>query len=269
MAKPLTIAALVLALVAAVFWQGNPINAAAERQAGRVALAAGGVYVSLRTLNAVLSTAQEVEVQAAVGVGGSAQPLKALEPIDDTIERIAGVVFWIMLAAVALSVSTGPLAALGAGLAAVGLTLHLYAPGRMSAQAVRWGGMFALGLPLVVALAAPIGGALTTGVREDSLAQITAITSTLPSPEEAIPAPTDAAAEGFFAGMAEGMRSLTGAAGAMIERIGDYTAIAAAIFDNADVLIGAYLNLLAVMLFQVLILPLAACAMLVMAIRRS
>ena len=95
-ARRTQIAAMLLALVAfaaALGYASNPVTQSAQDYARGVAAASGGLDLTLRSLNAFLSTAQEIEVSGKVVVGGSAQPLKVLEPVDDTIERIADVVF--------------------------------------------------------------------------------------------------------------------------------------------------------------------------------
>lgn len=80
----------------------------------RWATTSAATYVTLRTLNAVLSTVQEAAFTGSVVVAeATVQPLKALEPIDDTVERISDVVFAIMLAAGVLSVAMGRSARLG------------------------------------------------------------------------------------------------------------------------------------------------------------
>ncbi|TRD22798.1 hypothetical protein [Palleronia caenipelagi] len=95
-----------------------PSTTRAVDYATRISIGASATYVTLRTLNAFLSSAQEVEVGVSVVGQGSAQPLKVLEPIDDTIERIAGVVFAVMLVSGVLAVAMGPLAAVGFALVA-------------------------------------------------------------------------------------------------------------------------------------------------------
>lgn len=55
---PIWVLVLILtaALVAAVFYRQNPVAEQAKGYAGTVAVASAGTYVSLRTLNAVLSS---------------------------------------------------------------------------------------------------------------------------------------------------------------------------------------------------------------------
>lgn len=87
--KLLIALAVIALLVITVFPRANPLTSAAVAQARAVATASAGTYVGLRTLNALLSSAQEVEVGGSLIVQGTVKPLKALEPVDDTVERIA------------------------------------------------------------------------------------------------------------------------------------------------------------------------------------
>jgi long-subunit fatty acid transport protein len=102
-------------------FQLNPAVGFAERVNRDVALASTAVYVSLRAINAALSVAQEIELGGSLGVSASAQPMKVLEPVDDTVERVAAVVFGVAVLSGLLSVALAPVATLGAGLALVGL----------------------------------------------------------------------------------------------------------------------------------------------------
>ena len=61
----------------------DPLTHSAQGYAADIATKAAATYVVLRTLNAVLSTAQEVEVGVSFIASGSAQPLKVLEPLDE------------------------------------------------------------------------------------------------------------------------------------------------------------------------------------------
>lgn len=257
MAKVPAWAGLLAALLLAVFWAWNPINVAAEKQAQRLALGAAGVYVSLRTLNAVLSTAQEVEVQAAFVVGGSAQPLKTLEPIDDTVERIADVVFWIMLAAAAMAVAAGPVAAIGAGLTAVAIAVHMWRPTSATYRLMIYGAALGVALPLILVVAEPLGRVLTHGTYAENTARIEAVTDALPSPDQAFEAPMDreTGEDGFFSGLSRGIASVKDGASDAVGAVDRYRKIATQIFANADILLQAYLSLLAVLIFRVVMVP--------------
>ena len=91
----------------------NPVVPPAEFAAAEIAAATAGVYVSLRVINAALSAAQEVEVGASVGAQVGVQPLKVLEPVDDTVERVADVVFAVAAGAALVNVGLSPVAGLG------------------------------------------------------------------------------------------------------------------------------------------------------------
>ena len=101
----------VLALVGMLAYSANPLTQRAQAFAEQTATASAATYLSLRVVNAFLSTAQEIELGGTLVVSGTTQPLKWLEPVDDTIERIAGVVFGVMVATGVLAVALGPVGA--------------------------------------------------------------------------------------------------------------------------------------------------------------
>ncbi|MEM6479544.1 MAG: hypothetical protein AAF647_10920, partial [Pseudomonadota bacterium] len=116
MRKPIALTFLfifVFSFFMALVLRENPMISGAESYAEQISTTAAGTYITLRSVNAVLSTAQDVEISVSLGGGGSAQPLKTLEPVDDTTERIAGLVFYIMVATGILSVSMGPISSVG------------------------------------------------------------------------------------------------------------------------------------------------------------
>ncbi len=118
------LAALVLAAVSlwlAIAPATNPAVTISERFNRDVAQASAATYISLRAINAALSAAQEVEVGASLGVSGSVQPLKWLEPVDDTVERISEVIFVVAVVNGLLSLSVAPVAAIGFFLIALAL----------------------------------------------------------------------------------------------------------------------------------------------------
>lgn len=237
-----------IAVLGVVFYQSNPLNREAQRYATTVSVASAGVYVTLRTLNAVLSTAQEVEVSgSAVVVSGSAQPLKVLEPVDDTIERIAGMVFLMLVATGVLAVAIGPIGAVGSGMIAVALTLWIL--DRMLGQKdvivvlarrLAWYGAFlAIAIPLAFMVSSVVADHLTQDVWSDNSAIIDDITKSV-------------TLDGV--GVADGAETPSGFWGAL-EKADDYRVLALSIFDRADELIGSYVAILAVFLFKVFLLP--------------
>lgn len=221
-----------LALLGARF--SDSISARGGAYAQSIAISASATYVTLRTLNAFLSSAQEIELGVSLGASGSVQPLKTLEPIDDTVERIAAVVFWVMLAAGTLSVALGPISTIGLSvLAAAALLWALSSASRRPLGAVPrqlavYGAFLGLALPLAFAVAAPLANALTdaTWTAQTQIVQeITASVDTLPEDE--------------------GLR----------DKIARYQTLADNIWTRADELIASLLTLMAVFLFKVLVLP--------------
>ena len=172
-------------------------------------------------------------------VQGSARPLKALEPIDDTIERIAGFVFVVMIATGVITVAMGPVSAVGFGMIALAAVLTLFQrryPGLITPTARRfisYGAFLALALPLSFVVAALVADALTAEVWATHSAQIAKITAGL----EAAPGSDDA---GIWAVLRDADR---------------YREVAARIWSQADSLIGSYVSILAVYVFKVFLLP--------------
>jgi len=235
-----------LSLGAAVLYETNPLTNAAERYASSVATASAATYVGLRTLNAVLSTAQEFEVEgSALIVSASAQPLKLLEPVDDTIERIADVVFLLMLTTGILAVAMGPMGAVGAGMIAVATLLwiadRLLGPrdvlSAFSKRLIWYGGFFLLALPLSFVLSAQLADWLTDAAlvqHQEVIAEITA----------SVGAPMPGQSSDWW----DKMRDLQ----AQADR---YQELAQNIWSRADELIGSYLGLLSVLVFRIFMLP--------------
>ena len=146
--------------------QVNPAVRWAESSVQQIAASMTGVYVSLRVINAALSAAQEIEVGASVGAQANVQPLKVLEPVDDTVERVADVVFAVAVGAAVATVGLNPVAVLGAFVLGGGLLVMAAGlvwpnlPGGIAGlarRAVRLGGAVALVLPLVVVLGLELG----------------------------------------------------------------------------------------------------------------
>ncbi|GGH20891.1 hypothetical protein SAMN05444007_101474 [Cribrihabitans marinus] len=236
-----------IALLATVFYRSNPVTEAARAYAGDVATASAGIYVSLRTLNAVLSSAQEVEVGGSLVASASAQPFRFLEPIDDTIERIAGVVFNVMIVTGVLSVAMGPVSAVGAGMMALALGIWMADRGigrhavvvALSRRLVWYGLFLALALPVAFLLSGLVADRLTEDVWAEHAAVIAEISA---DAESAIP-DTDAPA-GWWQNL-----------GSAMDEAGRYQEIVANVSDRADDLLRSYIAILAVFIFKILVLP--------------
>lgn len=232
------------ALAAAVFHRDNPVTGRAQDYAGDVAVSSAAVYVTLRSVNAFLSAAQEVEVGGSLVVSGTVQPLKTLEPIDDTIERIASVVFAMMVVTGVISVAMGPIGAVGAAM--IALALAVWIADRMIgrrdvvvvlARRLGWyGGFLALAVPVAFLLSAQVADRLTQDVWAQNAAVIAEITA--PIAEDGAQTP-----------------ELQNRLWQALDDLDDYRVLAGNIYDRADALIGSYIAILAVFLFKIVVLP--------------
>jgi len=240
--------AIVLALTVAFSYKFNPVTNAAHRYATSVATASAGVYITLRSLNAFLSTAQEVEVGGSFVVSGTAQPLKVLEPIDDTIERVASMVFFLMVTTGILAVAMGPVSAVGFTMIAAALALRITGQlagwGQTSALLSQrlggYGAFLGLGLPVAFVLSALVADNLTEDVWTRHTAVIEIITARVGAAETV----TTDGAGGF-------MQSIKSAYG----EVDRYQELAQNIYEQADDLIASYIAILAVFVFKVIVLP--------------
>lgn len=232
----------VMALAAAVFPGANPVTQSAQRYAETIAEASAVTYVTLRSLNAVLSTAQEVEVGASLGFSGSFQPGKVLEPVDDTIERIAGLVFTIMVTTGVLAVAMGPVSAVGFAMVAGALTLwaadlligRLDVVAVLARRLVWYGAFLAIALPLTFLLSSTVADRLTQDVWSRNAAVIDEITAPVSQ---------------------ENWVGQDGWIPDWMENTDRYRDLAQNVYERADDLISSYLAILAVFLFKVFILP--------------
>lgn len=234
-----------LALLAAVFYPKNPLANRAQDYAQSVAVASAGVYVTLRTLNAFLSTAQEVEVGGSLVVSGTIQPLKTLEPIDDTIERVAGLVFVMLVVTGVLAVAMGPVSAVGATMIALALGVWILdrLVGRrdvfvaLSRRLIWYGVFLGIAVPLAFLITAQVADRLTQSVWDDNMAVVAEITAGMEDSAVETPA------------------SFQNRLWAALDEADDYRVLAVNIYDKADALIGSYIAILAVFVFKVFVMP--------------
>lgn len=240
----------VAALLAALFYTANPLTRAARDYAQTVAVSSAGIYVTLRSLNAVLSTAQEVEVGGSLVVSGNVQPLKVLEPIDDTIERIAGLVFFVMVATGVLSVALGPVAGVGWALVALACLLAFMPPRGTGPGPTRLLGWYGVGLGLALPLAFVLSGLVADRMTEAVWAENSAVIDDITGQVEPGAAAED---DGWF--------------NLIPDDLEHYQVIAGNIMSRADELIASYLAILSVFLFKLLVLPALLLAGLYLALR--
>ncbi|NND41483.1 MAG: hypothetical protein HKP35_12450 [Silicimonas sp.] len=227
-------------------------GAAASRQIAETATIA---YVSLRAINAALSVAQEIEVGGSLGASASARPLKVLEPVDDTIERIAGAIFAIAALSWILSAAFGPVSLIGLvvlGLALLASTAPKSWPGvaPLAQAGVRLGLVFAVLLPLVFTAGASLGRIGTETLTNEALATLDTVAARA---RETVNNEIEADASGDDEAFLSGVRQ------SLSDAFGQVSGLAGAgryYWDNADVVLDAGFKLIAAFLLQTLILPL-------------
>ena len=250
----------------------NPALPAAEAAAKEIAVAATVAYASLRAIDMALSFVQEVELSpsAAGFAAGSLHPLKFLEPIDDTVERVADALFALVAAAALLTVGFAPVAALG--LTLLGLGLLALAAGvsrpslapatRFGRSAARIGAAFGLVLPLGFVLGVELGAWLTEPHMREARAQLTAVadeartvagaTAAAGDPETAEPSDP----QGLLERMRAPLEAVGKGFGDMAGAVGRYSKAAWVIVRAADDLLWAMLVMIAVFVLRTLLLPL-------------
>ncbi|WP_068115400.1 hypothetical protein [Tropicimonas marinistellae] len=262
--------------------QSTPLSEPARKGAQDAAVAALGVYVALRSVNAVLSIAQEIEVGGSVGVSANAQPLKILEPIDDTVERVAGATFSVALLAGVLAIGIGPVSSLGFLLLALGLAIYairgpLHRLGDTFANPVCRAGdasnltgvVLAILLPLSLAMGGVLGEALTRDQWTESMAKVDEVASYSQSligatEDIGLTEPIDPQAEGFL----DRLQGALSSAGQDVSDTLAYRKAAGFYVSHADDLLTASLQLIAIFLLRALVLPLTLVVVMVALLRQ-
>ncbi|WP_375691679.1 hypothetical protein [Pseudooceanicola sp. LIPI14-2-Ac024] len=240
---------LALAFVALAFAPRlNPLVGRAEAFQHDIAVASAATYVSLRAINAALSFAQEVEVGGSVVVSGSVRPLKWLEPVDDTVERVSGLVFMVAVITGVLSMSTAPIAAAGCLLIALAFTARCtcdVVPGGWSRTPMplrrAFDGCGAFGFALAVALPLAFvlgmwGGAWLT---QDAWAEANATLARIGGEAERL----------------IGVDRPDMAERNWLDTIEAYRAAAGTFWNSADELLSASLSLTGIFLLRMIVLP--------------
>lgn len=234
----------------------NPALPPAISAAEDIALVTAGVYVSLRAINAALSAAQEVEIGASIGAQASLQPLKVLEPVDDTVERVADVVFSVAAGAALMVVGLQPVAAIGLVLLGVGLLgMGGGAMARnasvlaASLRAVRLGAALGLVLPLVFAGGVWLGERATAPQWDAAMAQLEEVTGEArvligAGEQELLEEAEGGLFSGFFAAVTDATASVQ-----------SYVAAASVFTQQADALFSATLTIIGIFVLRTLVLP--------------
>lgn len=267
-ATRMLIAALgLLLLIVAPFSAKNPVFDLSQQYSAKIATSAVTLYASLRLINSVLSVAMETEVSGgAVLVSGTVQPLKMLEPVDDTVERVADVVFVLALIAGVMTIALAPIGGLGLALLGAALIGGAAMHGKLAPWAdgliarVRSTGL-ALGLAIPLGLIAGFAGGewLTQNAVTNANQVITGLTDTLD--DEAASVQTEQSqAPTTFGALQEALfgKSEASASGTLsiAQSTKRYLDIAGTVMTKADELFVSFAQLLAAYLFQMIVLPL-------------
>ncbi len=246
----------------------NPALPPAVDAAEDVAVVTAGVYVSLRAINAALSAAQEVEVGASIGAQASLQPLKVLEPVDDTVERVADVVFAVAAGAALATVGLQPVAAIGLivlGVGLVGYGLGRGSTARASLRAVRLGAALGLVLPLVFAGGVWLGEVATQAQWDAAMAELDAVAGEARVLIGAGEGDLIDAAEGGEGMLSGFISAITGAR----DSVQGYVDAAAVFTREADTLFSATLTIIGIFVLRVLVLPVLLLWSVMVLVRRS
>jgi len=246
----------------------NPLVAPAEAASEDIAESTAAVYISLRIINSALSVAQEIELGASVGAQIGVQPLKVLEPVDDTVERVASVVFAIAAGAAIAWVGLGPVAGIGLVILGAGLlgrcgceSLPRAAPfAPASRRAVALGAALGLVLPLVFAFGVAMGQWLTQPRWDDAMATLDAVTAEAATligvgdVEEIVNDPGEDGG-GFLGALGQRLSLAGSAVGDAADAVERYTEAMGVFLARADDLFAASLTLIAIFALRILVLP--------------
>lgn len=114
---------LVLAGLAVLLVVVNPLADRAAQYNRDVTIGATALYGTLRVMNSVMSVAKDADVTGGVGVASvTASPGQLLQPVTNTIDRMADLLFWLAIVSGVLSTLFLPVAKVAAiGLAGVAL----------------------------------------------------------------------------------------------------------------------------------------------------
>ncbi len=249
-----------------------PTAAPAEAAATDIATSTAGVYVSLRVINAALSAAQEVEIGGSMVAEVGVQPLKVLEPVDDTVERVADVVFAVAAGAALATVGLAPVSALGLVLLGCGLlgvaaqqgrpTLVPIAP--VCQRAVRMGAVVGLIVPLMFAAGVWLGERVTAVPWQAAMAELDRVTQeaevligagAVAQIEDAA-TPVAEPEGGFFAPFNAWIREGFDTVEDGMEAVARYRDAAGVFLSEADALFSATMTIIGVYALRMLVLPL-------------
>jgi hypothetical protein len=280
-----------VAMLAMAVWQ-PPLLGAAERQNSAVLASAVAAYAVLRTINATVSTAKETTF--GVGVIGSVEtkPAMVLDPIDDTVRRIADVMFAVAAVSGLLAVGMAPVCALGAGVGALGfggLYLAQFLPGpsggwRRGCRALAMVGLvLGLLLPVGYGTGGWIGQALTETRLDAAMARLEASESGIDTDTEeltrrqAVSESADAATSGGDEGLmdgtlrwlGEGVRDAQDSIGGLVDRVWSGVPERNAIAARGEDILESSVDIMAVYALRLLVFPVLTLLVLYLAARAA
>ncbi|MCL1628238.1 hypothetical protein M3N55_05800 [Roseibaca sp. V10] len=268
----LVLIAGLLCLVAGVFVKqdANPVVSTAERAAEQIAVASTGVYVSLRVINAFLSTAQEVELGASMVGQASIQPLKVLEPVDDTIERVADAIFLVAAASALAAVAMGPVVSIGLvvlGLGLIGMSISAHSvrfaliAGPACSTGVSFGIVVAFLIPLFFSVGVWVGERATQDRMDEATAQLRAVAQQAEAsvvsddPQNLDNKSDEAENSGFFLGVRTWLGEARDGAGSVFADSAKYLTAGWSILDQADTILSASMTIIGVFILRMVVLP--------------
>lgn len=294
---------LLVALFAAAMFIVNPLANTAAGFSREVTVGSGALYGTLRVANSLMSVAKDADVTGGVGVASvTASPGQLLQPVTNTIDRMADLLFYLAIASGIISVVLVPVAKAASAILAIGaciiavllLSARRVSRGldRLSRSAAMLGLLGAVLLPSSYSLAFYAGNALTDGAwreatevfqRMDAQYEAAAVESQVKALREGVQNPEGAppaADEGIFdrfgsavdasrsaisdtLGAASGLaRSVTGGVTANARIITEGVALSADLFSASIGIAVAYL-------VKLLVLPLMILAAMVYLLRAA
>ncbi|MXQ09424.1 hypothetical protein GQ651_16375 [Alphaproteobacteria bacterium GH1-50] len=244
----------------------NPLARVASAEARATLASTVTVYAGLRSLNAFLSTAQEVEVGGSLVVQGSVQPLKTLEPIDDTVERVAAVVLTLSVASGLLALGFGPLSVIGFAVMLAGVGLRQTSPD-LARRCLATGALVALILPASFAVSGVAGDAMTRAVWAENTAILDRIRGEVGEDGPVGAAPAAAGGTGFWSWLTGDDTATEAARGETLGTVARYREVASVLWSESGALLESYVSILAVWLLKLVVLPLTLILVAVRLIR--
>lgn len=261
----------------------NPILQPAEAAAKEISVASAGTYVALRTINAALSAAQEVELGASFGVQTTLQPFKFLEPVDDMVERVADVIFAVAACAALAAVGFAPVAALGImlfglgllALASSGLSPPLAKVMHFGRVATRFGAVLGFVMPLGFMLGVELGARLTEPQWQAAMAQLDAVAAAARMETGSQVSASDVEPEqssgpqGLFDRLQGRLQTVGEGVGDAVKTVGRYSETASVFLSEADGLLNAMLVIIGVLALRMVVLPALLLWIFMILMRRS